>query len=60
MPQFPFESGYPNMVSVNKKKKLKNAYCVPATLKNKEKGPKRFAFFTPSLRRKINEIREEE
>lgn len=41
------------MVSLNKKKKLKNSYCVPPMLKSKEKGPKRIAFFTPSLRRKI-------
>lgn len=41
------------MTSVNKKKKLKNSYCVPGMLKNKEKGPKRLAFFTSSLRKKI-------
>lgn len=41
------------MTSVNKKKKLKNSYCVPSELKNKEKGPKRIAFFTSSLRKKI-------
>lgn len=43
------------MTSVNKKKKLKNAYGVPGMLKNKENGPKRFAFFTASLRKKIKQ-----
>ena len=43
------------MTSVNKKKKLKNSYCVPSMLKNKEKGPKRLAFFTPSLRKKLKQ-----
>ena len=49
------------MVSVNKKKKLKNSYCGPSVLKNKEKGPRRIAFFTSSLRKKIkNENGEED
>ena len=52
---------YDYMVSVNKKKKLKNSYCVPSELKNKEKGPRRIAFFTSSLRKKIkNENGEED
>ena len=29
------------MASNNKKKKLKNSYCVPGELKNKSKGPKK-------------------
>jgi len=48
------------MASVNKKKKLKNSYCVPSELKNKEKGPKRIAFFTSSLRKKIKNENGEE
>lgn len=48
------------MTSVNKKKKLKNSYCVPSELKNKEKGPKRIAFFTSSLRKKIRNENGEE
>ena len=48
------------MVSVNKKKKLKNAYCVPSVLKNKEKGPKRIVFFTSSMRQKLKHIKIDE
>lgn len=48
------------MASENKKKKLKNAYCVPSFLKNKTKGPKRIAFFTPSLRRLLKKIKYKE
>lgn len=47
------------MVSVNKKKKLKNSYCTPGMLKNKRKGPKRVAFFTPSLRKKVKDEKTE-
>lgn len=38
------------MVSVNKKKKLKNAYAVPSTLKEKDFRIKRCLFYTPSQR----------
>lgn len=38
------------MVSVNKKKKLANAYAVPPTLKEKDFRIKRSLFYTPSQR----------
>ena len=47
------------MTSVNKKKKLKNAYGAPGMLKHKGNGPRRFAFFTASLRKKIKQDGEE-
>ena len=45
------------MASNNKKKKLKNSYCVPGELKNKSKGPKRIAFYTSSMRRMFKKIK---
>ncbi len=46
------------MVSLNKKKKLKNSHYVPSMLKDKDnKGPKGFAFYTPSLRRLLKKIK---
>jgi len=39
------------MASENKKKKLKNSYCVGGYLKCKEMGPKRTGFFTPAMRK---------
>lgn len=48
------------MVSVNKKKKLKNSYCGPSVLKHKTKGPKRIVFFTSSLRKKLKEDGQED
>jgi hypothetical protein len=45
------------MPSENKKRKLKNSYGTPGLLKeNKDKGPKRFAFYTPSLRKVLKRI----
>jgi len=40
------------MASENKKRKLKNSYCVGSMLKNKDIKLKRVAFFTPSKRKK--------
>ncbi len=48
------------MVSVNKKKKLKNSYCYKTVLKHKTKGPKRIVFFTSSLRKKLKEDGQED
>ena len=48
------------MASENKKKKLKNSYCVPGELKNKIEGPKRIAFYTSSLRRKLKKFKLQE
>jgi len=48
------------MTSENKKKKLRNSYCVPGELKKKTKGPKRLAFFTPSLRQELKKIKPQE
>lgn len=48
------------MASNNKKKKLKNSYCVPGELKNKSKGLKRIAFYTPSMRRVLKKIKPQE
>ena len=48
------------MASENKKKKLKNSYCVPGELKNKRKGPKKVAFYTPSLRQVLKQIKIQE
>ena len=48
------------MASENKKKKLKNSYCVPGELKNKIKGPKRIAFYTSSLRKELKKIKQQE
>ena len=42
------------MVSQKKKKKLKNAYCVPGTLKNKGTKLKRILFYTSSERKELN------
>lgn len=39
------------MASENKKRKLKNGYCVGGMLKNKDTKLKRVAFFTPSKRK---------
>jgi len=41
------------MASENKKKKLKNSYCVGGQLKAKKMGPKRLAFFTPAMRKDL-------
>lgn len=43
------------MTSKNKMNKLKNSYCVPSTLKEKDLRLKRLLFFTPSLRRKLKQ-----
>ena len=48
------------MASNNKKKKLKNSYCVPGELKNKSKGLKRISFHTPSMRRVLKKIKPQE
>ena len=49
------------MASKNKKSKLKNAYQVPAGLKEKlETGVKRMSFYTSSSRQKLKEELEEE
>ena len=48
------------MASNNKKKKLKNSYCVPGELKNKSKGPKRIAFYTSSMRKALQKIKPQE
>ena len=42
------------MASENKKKKLKNSYCVKGMLKNKDLKLKRIAFFTSSQRKENN------
>jgi len=48
------------MVSVKKKNKLRNAFCVPSVLKNKNKGPKRIVFYTSSLRKMLKKIKNDE
>lgn len=46
------------MASENKKRKLKNSYCVGGALKNRKWKLKRIFFFTPSDRQNIkNELR---
>ena len=47
------------MSSENKKKKLKNSYCAKGTLKEKSLKLKRVLFYTSSLRKKLNNIKEE-
>lgn len=47
------------MSSENKKKKLKNSYCVKGALKEKSLKLKRVLFYTSSLRKKLNNIKEE-
>lgn len=42
------------MASKNKKKKLKNSYCVGSVFKNKTLRLKRAMFFTASQRKQIN------
>lgn len=44
------------MASENKKRKLKNSYCVGSILKNKTCKLKRVLFFTPSERKKLKLI----
>ena len=41
------------MASENKKRKLKNSYCVGGALKEKKMKLKRILFFTPSKRKEI-------
>lgn len=41
------------MASENKKRKLKNSYCVGGALKEKKMKMKRILFFTPSKRKEI-------
>jgi len=48
------------MASENKKKKLKNSYCVKGMLKNKDLKLKRTAFFTSSQRKENNSFKVEE
>lgn len=47
------------MSSKNKKKKLKNSYCVKGALKEKSLKLKRVLFYTSSLRKKLDNIKEE-
>ena len=42
-----------DMASENKKRKLKNSYCVGGALKEKKMKMKRILFFTPSMRKEI-------
>jgi hypothetical protein len=42
------------MASENKKRKLKNSYCNPSALKEKNMKMKRVLFFTPSERKANN------
>ena len=42
-----------DMASENKKRKLKNSYCVGGALKEKKMKMKRVLFFTPSMRKEI-------
>lgn len=44
------------MASKNKKKKLKNSYCVEAILKDKTLRLKRIMFFTASQRKQNNKL----
>lgn len=46
------------MASEKKKRKLKNSWGCAGTLKNKDQRIKRFLFFTPSLRRLNNRIKD--
>ena len=48
------------MASNNKKKKLKNSYCVSGELKNKSNSPKRIAFYTSSMRKTLKKIEPQE
>lgn len=43
-----------NMASTNKKRKLKNSYCIKAMLKNKSLRLRRVLFFTSSKRKENN------
>ena len=42
------------MASTNKKRKLKNSYCIKAMLKNKSLRLRRVLFFTSSKRKENN------
>lgn len=48
------------MASTNKKKKLKNSYCTPSALKEKDMKLKRLLFFTSSKRHQLKRQAEKE
>lgn len=48
------------MASVNKKNKLVNSWNCPGILKNKGSRKKRVCFFTASMTKKLNVVKEEE
>lgn len=48
------------MVSIKKRNKLRNCYGGPSVLKNKHKGPKKFVFYTSSLRKMLKKIKNDE